>query len=91
MSVVWHRILVPVDFCNKFIQASDAAALGMEVANTKRLLAQLVALRESWEAIWNEAKLVAFSQQIEVKLFRDRNSTAKKRTRFQYKVHLIKM
>ena len=48
------------------------------------LLAQLVALRDSWKAIWNEAKLIAFSLQLEVKLFRDRNSTAKKRTRFQY-------
>ena len=32
----------------------------------------------------NEAKLVASSLSIEIKLFRDGNSTAKKRTRFQY-------
>ena len=43
-----------------------------------------MALLDSCKAIWNEAKLVASSLQIEVKLFKDRNSTAKKRTRFQY-------
>ena len=56
----------------------------MEVANIESLRAQLVTLRDSWKAIWNEAKLVASSLQIEVKLFRDRNYTARKRTRFQY-------
>ena len=37
MSVVWHRILVPIDFCNKVIEASDTT-LDMEVANIKSLL-----------------------------------------------------
>ena len=50
MSVVWHRILVPIDFGNKVIPASDAT-LDMEVANTKSLLAQIVALQDSWKAI----------------------------------------
>ena len=81
MSVVWHRILVPIDFCNKVIQASDTT-LDMEVANIESLLAQLVALRDSWKAMWNEAKLVAFSLQIEVKLFKGRSTTTRKRTRF---------
>ena len=31
----------------------------LEVANVESLLAQLVAFRDSWKAIWNEAKLVA--------------------------------
>ena len=43
VSVVWHKILVPIDFCNNVIQASDAT-LHMEVANIESLLAQLVAL-----------------------------------------------
>ena len=34
-----------------------------------------------WKAVWNEAKLVASSVQIQVK-FTDRDATAKKRTRF---------
>ena len=38
ISVVWHRILVPIDFCNKVIQASDAT-LDSEVANIESLLA----------------------------------------------------
>ena len=84
MSVVWHRILVPIDFCKKVIQASDAT-LDMEVANIESLLEQLVTLRESWKAIWNEAKLVASSLQVRVKLFRDRNTTNRKSIRFLYK------
>ena len=32
--------------------------------------------------MWNEAKLVAFSLQIEVKLFKGRSTTTRKRTRF---------
>ena len=43
MSVVWCIILVPIDFCNYVIQASDAT-LDMQVASVERLLAQLVAL-----------------------------------------------
>ena len=41
-----------------------------------------MALRDSWKIIWNEAKLVASSQQIEVKLSRHRSTTARERTRF---------
>ena len=74
-------ILAPIDFCNKFVQASDAT-LDMEVANVESLLVQLVALRDSWKTAWNEAKLVASSLQIEVRLSRDRSTTARKRTRF---------
>ena len=76
MSVVWYRILVPIDFCNKVIQASDAT-LHMEVANIKNLLALLVAFGDSRKALRNKAKLVASSLEIEINLFRDRNSTAK--------------
>ena len=65
MSIVSHRILLPFNFCNKVIQASNAS-LDMKVANTESLLTQLVALRDSWKAIWNEAKLVESSLQIEV-------------------------
>ena len=42
----------------------------------------IVALRDSWKIIWNEAKLVASSLQIEVKLLRYRSTTARERTRF---------
>ena len=37
ISIVWYRILVPIDFCNKVIQASDAI-LDMKVANIENLL-----------------------------------------------------
>ena len=55
----------------------------MEVAKIKSFLAQLVALRDGCKAIWNEAKLVASSLQIKVKLFRDRdrNCISRKRRR----------
>ena len=79
MSVVWYRILVSIDFYNKVIQASDLT-LDMEVANIESLLAQLVAIRDSWKVIWNEAKLVASSRKMEVILIRDHSTTARKRT-----------
>ena len=75
MPVVWYRILVHIDFCSKIIQASDAT-LDMEVAIIESLLAQLVALRDSRNAAWNEAKLVASSLQIEAKLPMDRSTIA---------------
>ena len=81
MSIVWYRILVPVGICYKVIQVSDAT-LDMEVTNIESLLAQLVDLRDSWKTIWNEAKLVASSVQIEVRLSMDRRNTARKITRF---------
>ena len=81
MSVVWHRLLVLIHFCNKVIHASDATS-DVEVSNIESLLAQLVALRDSWKAIWNDAKLVASSLQIIVEIFRRHVTTARKRTRF---------
>ena len=78
MSVVWHRILVPIDFCNKVIQASEATS-DEEVANIESLIAQLMALRYSWEARWNESKLVAPSLQLEVKKIGYRCTTGKKK------------
>ena len=89
MSVLWHRILVSIDFCKKIIQASDAT-LDMEVLIIESLLAQLVPLRDIWTAIWNKAKLVASSLHIKEKLFKDRNLTVRKRTRFQYQNTLNK-
>ena len=68
MSVVWHRTLVPIDFCNNIIQASDATS-DMEASNIESLLVQLVAHRDSWKVTWNEDKLVASSPQIEEKTF----------------------
>ena len=89
MSFVWHRILVSIDFCNKVIQASDAT-LNIKVVIIKSLLVQLVPFRDIWTAIWNKAKLVGSSQRIKVKLFKDRNLTVRKRTRFQYENTLDK-
>ena len=54
----------------------------LEVANIESLLAQLVTLRDSWKAAWIEAKLVASSQQIEVKHLRHHSTTDRKRARF---------
>ena len=52
----------------------------MEVANIESLLAELVAFRDIWKAIWNEA--VASSLQIEVKFSRNSSTTVRKRSRF---------
>lgn len=67
--------------CGKVIQAIDAT-LDMEVGNIESFLAQLVPLWDSWEVMWDETKLVAFSLQIEVKLSRKCSTTVRKRTRF---------
>jgi len=40
--------------------------LDVEVVNVESLLTQLVGLRDSWKAMWNEAELVASSLQTEV-------------------------
>ena len=53
------------------------------------LLAQLVALRDSLKAIWNEAELIASSLQMEVKLLRHHSTTARRRTKFS--IQLLKM
>ena len=81
MSIVWHIILIRIDFCNKVIQASDVT-VDMEVSNIESLLAQLLALQDSWKAMWNEAKLVASNLEIEMKLSMNRGATARKRKRF---------
>ena len=53
----------------------------MDIANIESLLTQLVILRDIWDAVWIEAKLVASSLQIEVELPRDRSTTARRGTR----------
>ena len=58
-----HGIQAHIEFCSNVIQASDTTS-DKEVANLESLLA---ALRDSWKAIWNGAKLVSSSLQIEAK------------------------
>ena len=53
----------------KFVDCSDQT--GSEIA-----------LRDNWNAAWNDAKLVVSSLLIEVKLSWDRSITVRKRTRF---------
>nr|XP_047139033.1 uncharacterized protein LOC105845882 [Hydra vulgaris] len=62
--------IIPIDICNKFIQAINAT-LEMKASNIESLLSQLAAIRDSWKAMLNEAKLVASSLNIEIKLFRN--------------------
>ena len=47
------------------------------IENIESLLAQVVALLDSWKAVWNEAKLAASSMQLEVRLFSDRSTIVK--------------
>ena len=81
MSVVWYKVLVPIDFCNKVIQARDAN-LNVEVSNISSLLNQISEIRSQWKALWNEAKLVASNLEIEIKLSRGRSAANRKRSRF---------
>ena len=81
MSAVWYKILIPVEFCNKVIQARTAT-LDVEVVNIEQLIADLSELRNKWKLIWSEAKTVASNLGIEVKLSRGRGATRRKRPRF---------
>ena len=81
MSVVWYKVLAPIDFCNKVIQARDAT-LDVEVSNVSRLLNQISEIRSQWKALWNEAKLVTSNLEIEIKFSRGRSVANWKRSRF---------
>ena len=72
MFVVWYKVLAPIDFCNKVIQARDAT-LDVEVSNVSRLLIQISEIRSQWKALWNEAKLVTSNLEIEIKFSRGRS------------------
>ena len=80
MSSIWYKILVPIDFCNKVIQARNAT-LDVEVDNINHLLRQLLELRNKWKDIWSESKNVAMNLDIEVKLSRGRGGANRKRAR----------
>lgn len=68
MSVLWYKVFIPIDFCNKLIQARDAI-LNVEVSNIKGSTAELTNLRNNWKSMWEEAKLVASNLDIEAKLY----------------------
>ena len=66
MASIWIKILVPIDLCNKVIQARNTT-LDVEVRNINSLLNDLKQLREHWPAILAEAKLVASQSGISYK------------------------
>ena len=68
--------MVPLDVYNQVIEARDLY-FDMDVANMESLLAQLVALRDSWKAMWNEVKPVASRMQIEVIWCKGRGTTTR--------------
>ena len=82
MASMWYKILVPIDLCNKVIQARDAT-LDIEVQNIEELLQELIELRNNWKPIWHEAKLVASNLGIEVTLSRGRGGKKRKITQLQ--------
>ena len=47
MVHMWYKILVPIDICNKVIQARDAT-LDIEVKNIEELLQGLIELRNNY-------------------------------------------
>ena len=85
MASTWYKILVPIDLCNKVIQARDAT-LDIEVQNIEELLQgliELTQLRNNWKPIWHEVKLVASNLGIEVTLSRGRGGKRRKMTQLQ--------
>lgn len=58
MSTIWFKVLKAIDFRNKIIQARNAT-LDVEMDNIESLSNELKTLRNQWENILSEAKLVA--------------------------------
>ena len=71
MSSIWFKTLAPIDTCNKVIQGRDAT-IEVEVNNIGVLIENLHKLRLEFKAILIEAKHVASSLGIEMKLRRKR-------------------
>lgn len=57
MATIWLKVLVSVDLRNKLLQSRDAT-LDVEVANIENLVQELKSLRNQWDKLLVEAKLV---------------------------------
>ena len=58
MASIWVKVLTAIDYRNKVLQARSAT-LDVEVDNIQSLIEDLKQLREQWDAILDESKLVA--------------------------------
>ena len=57
MASIWVKVLTAIDYRNKVLQARSAT-LDVEVDNIQSLIEDLKQLREQWDAILDESKLV---------------------------------
>ena len=64
MASVWLKILTAIDYRNKVLQARGTT-LDIEVENIKSLIKDMKCLRDNWNAILDESKLVAQNYGIE--------------------------
>ena len=67
MAAVWLKIFIPIDLCNKVLQARDAT-LDVEVTNMQNLISDLQDVYLQWKKIWKETEYVAYNLDIEIKL-----------------------
>ncbi|XP_047139494.1 zinc finger MYM-type protein 1-like [Hydra vulgaris] len=58
LASTWFKVLTSINYRNTVLQARDAT-LNVEVLNLKSLIDDLLLLRNNWDLILNECKLVA--------------------------------
>lgn len=57
MATIWLKVVVSVNIRNTLLHSKDAT-LDVEVPNIKSLVQELKTLRNQWDKLFNEAKLV---------------------------------
>lgn len=58
LASIWYKVLAAIDIINKVLQARNAT-IDVEVKNVCSLIDDLKNLRDNWELILSEVKIVA--------------------------------
>ncbi|XP_065684242.1 uncharacterized protein LOC136096651 [Hydra vulgaris] len=77
MSAIWFKVLTAINYTNLVLQARNAT-LDVEVTNIKRLIDELKTLRDKWDSIMVESKLVANTLNISLELPEPRRKIRKR-------------
>jgi hypothetical protein len=77
MSAIWFKVLTAINYTNLVLQARNAT-LDVEVTNIKRLIDELKTLRDKWDSIMVESKLVANTLNISQELPEPRRKIRKR-------------
>ncbi|XP_065664879.1 uncharacterized protein LOC136086560 [Hydra vulgaris] len=77
MSAIWFKVLTAINYTNLVLQARNAI-LYVEVTNIKRLIDELKTLRDKWDFIMVESKLVSNTLNISQELPEPRRKIRKR-------------